>query len=212
MTGDKTLCKYEGSNVLLVEGKDDCHVIMALCKKKEVRFTFGLYDCGSANHVLRRLNALIPAEGMQKVGAVLDADPGVDNRWRSIKSKLEKYPYILPAQPEPAGTIIEAQHIYPRLGVWLMPNNRDIGMLEDFCNEMIEEKALETARAAVQTAQNVGVSTFRDVHLSKAVVHTYLAWQDEPGKPLGQSITSEALRHDTETARDFINWLNLLFN
>jgi hypothetical protein len=214
MTSDKNLCKYEGSSVLLVEGKNDCHVIGHLWSKHAASMPFKLYACGSDDQVLKRLNALIPAEGTQRVGVVLDVDidTGLANRWRSIRDKLAKYPYALPASPDPSGTIIKAQDVYPRVGVWLMPNNREIGMIEDFCLEMIEEKALGVAHAAVQNAKTAGVCTFKDVHHSKAVVHTYLAWQHEPGYPLGQAIKSKALRHDTETAGAFINWLNLLFN
>jgi len=35
--------------------------------------------------------------------------------------------------------------------------------------------------------------TFIPNHKSKAVIHTYLAWQNEPGMPLGQAITARAL-------------------
>jgi hypothetical protein len=50
----------------------------------------------------------------------------------------------------------------------------------------------------------------KEVHYSKALIHTYLAWQDEPGKTLGQSITSHVLQ-ETEIAQAFVKWLMLLF-
>jgi hypothetical protein len=207
------LCKYEGSNVLLVEGSNDCHVVMSLCNIHDVPETFGLYECGGKEQVLKRLNALIvQPESPQTIGVILDADSGVDDRWISIKAKLRHYAYPFPALPETQGTIIEAQDTLPRLGFWLMPNNQMKGMLEDFCLEMIEQRAHETAQAAVENAQAEGICTFQATHFSKAIVHTYLAWQDEPGRPLGQAITCQALRPHTETAQAFIEWLNRLFN
>ena len=173
MPKDKTLCEHTVGNVLLVEGTNDCHVIMNLCKKKEneVPRTFGLYACGSDDQVLKRFDALIlSSDRPQELGIVLDADTGVDDRWKAIRAKLSHYPYDFPAQPQPSGTIIEAVDSCPKLGVWLMPNNRDPGILEDFCIDMIEEKTMEIARTAVQNAKTAGVSRFRDTHFSKAVI------------------------------------------
>ncbi len=63
-----------------------------------------------------------------------------------------------------------------------------------------------------ESARQKGVTTFKEGRHSKALIHTYLAWQEEPGKPLGQAVTSHALRPQTEIARIFVNWLNRLFN
>lgn len=205
-------CKDEGERVLLVEGLDDCHVVMSICGAHNVPETFGLYECGSDAQLLKRLNALVlKTDAPTVIGIVLDADIGVDKRWAGIKSKLRHHNYQFPDIPEENGTIIEAQERLPKLGIWLMPNNQIMGMLEDFCLEMIEQKARQTAETAVIAAQKEGVSTFRTAHLSKAVVHTYLAWQDEPGRPLGQAITTQALRPCTQTSRAFTDWLTRLF-
>ena len=206
-------CKHEGSAVLLVEGANDCHVVLALCNKFAVPETFGVYDCGCDSKALQRLNALISSSvPPQAIGLVLDADDtGVDGRWRQICGKLSHYDYVLPGTPAPDGTVLGPVNELPRLGFWLMPNNCDSGMLEDFCLEMIEFVAVAATRECVELARSKGITTFREEHYSKAVVHTYLALQDEPGRPLGQSITAETLRVDTPTARVFVAWLNRLF-
>ncbi len=43
------------------------------------------------------------------------------------------------------------------------------------------------------------------------MIHTYLAWQDESGYPLGRAITRQALRPQTEIAIRFAHWLTRLF-
>jgi hypothetical protein len=93
-----------------------------------------------------------------------------------------------------------------------MPNNRDLGMLEDFCAELAEPTALAFAKVCVENAEAQNVTTFNAVHRSKAIIHTYLAWQDEPGRPMGQAITAQALRPQTEIAVKFTNWLKRLFS
>ena len=52
---------------------------------------------------------------------------------------------------------------------------------------------------------------FKDVHRSKAKIHTYLAWQEQPGLPLGVSIKAKAFDSDAKLAHDVTDWLKTLF-
>ncbi|MDF5714482.1 MAG: hypothetical protein PUP93_11470 [Rhizonema sp. NSF051] len=207
------ICRQDTNKVLLVEGIDDCHVVMALCAAHQVPETFGLYECNGDKNVLKRLNALIVRPNHpQVIGVILDADsPSLEGRWESIKGKLSHYSYEFPKTPDIDGTIIESVADEPRLGFWLMPNNQDSGKLEDFCAELAEPSSLAFAKECVEEAQAKEATTFKTIDFSKAVIHTYLAWQDEPGRPLGQAITKQALRPHTDIAVRFTNWLTLLF-
>jgi hypothetical protein len=208
----KDLCKQDTDKVLLVEGDNDCHVVMALCKAHQVPETFGIYQCGSDVGVLKRLNALISRpDPPSAIGILLDADNSAKSRWESIQSKLRNYSYRLPAHSDIYGTVAESDAEEPKLGFWIMPNNQNSGMLEDFCAELADPASLAVAREAVKQAVAMQATTFKAVHESKAVIHTYLAWQDEPGYPLGKSITSQALRSKTEIAIEFTDWLKCLF-
>ncbi|MGH2495980.1 MAG: DUF3226 domain-containing protein [Ktedonobacteraceae bacterium] len=53
---------------------------------------------------------------------------------------------------------------------------------------------------------------FRNAHESKARIHTWLAWQKEPGKPMGQAITARYLDADALHARQLIAWIRKLFD
>lgn len=209
----KDICKQDTDKILLVEGINDCHVVMALCEAYGIPETFGIYQCGSDDGVLKRLNALIIRPNPPEViGIILDADkPSVEGRWESIKGKLRHYSYVIPNIPDVNGTVVEGIKDQPKLGFWLMPNNQDSGMLEDFCAELAKPESLAFARECVEEAQERNVTTFKGVHHSKAVIHTYLAWQDEPGYPLGKAITSQALYPHTDIALRFTNWLIRLF-
>ncbi len=200
--------------LLLVEGQDDFYVISALCEVGKIPENFVIFDCGSDEDVLNALNTLLLRSDLPEIiGVVIDADkPDVSCRWQSIQDKLQNYPYVLPNEPERDGTIIEGVEDMPRLGFWLMPNNVDPGMLEDFCWQLAPDNAIAFAEHCVTEAKEKLFATFRDVHQSKAVVHTYLAWQDEPGKPLGQSIKAKALTPEIEIAKTFTSWLQRLFD
>ena len=203
---------FDAPRLLLVEGRDDFHVISALCAVGGLPENFSIFDCGSDDEVLNALSALLLlADPPEIIGVVLDADANIESRWQSIRSRLQNYPYRLPAAPDPRGTIVGAVEDKPRLGFWLMPNNVDPGMLEDFCRQLAPDDAIAFAGDCVTQAREKSFATFREVHRSKAVVHTYLAWQDEPGKPLGQSITARVLRPDTATATIFADWLRALY-
>jgi len=207
-------CKQDGDAVLLVEGQSDCHVTLALCNQYNVPEKFGIYDCESDTNVLKRMNALINRPDPPRViGIVLDADnPNLRARWVSLQNKLAGNGYVLPEDPGPKGTILSNGNTTPRLGIWLMPNNQTDGMLEDFCCEMIAPEAISTVQMFVDDAKLNGPATFKDAHRSKAIVHTYLAIQDEPGRALGQSITAHVLRSDTATTEHFVKWLRELFD
>lgn len=205
--------QHEGPRVLLVEGDTDGHVVAALAQHFEVPENFELLACGGAKEALRRFNGLVLKAGQECVGLLIDANSDLAARWRAVVDRLKNYDYELPGQPAREGLIIDSPSgRYPRLGVWLMPNNQVPGMLEDFCLELVEADKKSVAEEAVDLAGERGVSTFKAAHRSKAVVHTYLAWQDEPGKPLGQSITAQALRPDQPLAKSFAGWLERLFS
>lgn len=55
--------------------------------------------------------------------------------------------------------------------------------------ELAQPDSLNWACNCVDAARQQNFASFKKVHHSKAVIHTYLAWQDEPGNPLGQAIT-----------------------
>jgi len=202
----------EGPCVLLTEGTNDCHVIAALCKFHDIQEgRFGFYECGSDEQVLKKANALLQAsDPKEAIGIVMDADVNLLGRWKSIQAKLSKYSYDFTDAPAQKGSILKCEGM-PTLGIWVMPNNQDVGMLEDFCATLIDPAHLKVAQQVVRDVEDTNVSSFKGVHRSKADIHTYLAWQDEPGRPLGQSITSKVLKADKETAKVFIAWLNKLF-
>jgi hypothetical protein len=206
--------KHKGSKVLLTEGTNDCHVISALCKHYNIPETFGLYECGSDELALKRLSGLLATpDQIETVGIVIDADnPTLIAKWQAVKDRLQKSGVItIQNEPKPTGTIIPATNGLPRVGVWLMPNNQIDGMLEDFCSQLAHPIGVGFAEKCVNDAKANDFTTFIDTHKTKAVIHTFLAWQHEPGMPLGQAITARTLNPDNALAKTFAAWLTELF-
>ena len=88
-----------------------------------------------------------------------------------------------------------------------MPNNQDPGMLEDSCLELANPQSRASAEKCVDDAKEKRAATFQEAYRSKAVVRTYLMWQDESGSPLGQFITRQAPQPNKEIAVSFTDWL-----
>lgn len=204
--------KHDGSYVVLVEGKNDCHVILALRKHYSLSDEFGLFDCGSDEKLLKRVKSLlVSSQRPEVIAIILDADnPDLSAKWASVKGCLEKEGYVVPSKPDLEGTIVRQDNM-PTIGVWLMPDNNVDGMLEDFCAQLAPQDAMSFAGDCVKSAEDKNFSSFIPNHRSKAEVHTYLAWQDEPGRPLGQAITAKCLNADHPIAKKFADFLERLF-
>jgi hypothetical protein len=117
-------------------------------------------------------------------------------------------PDILPE----TGLIIENET--QKVGVWIMPNNNSNGMLEDFISFLVPENdpLLPIVDETLQHIENQKLNQYANIHKSKAKIHTWLAWQENPGTPMGQSITREYLSTDKQTCQKFIAWLTELFS
>ena len=201
---------------LLVEGNDDQHVIWAICEKYKIAETFDVIDNGSDSRVLKRLPLDLKQEAVRAVGVVLDADQNLQKRWRSLQDRLTQFGYQIPNQPDPQGFIHAPHDIYPSLGIWLMPDNLQSGMLEDFIRVLIRPDDLlspyvEQILAQIES-QDIDNRYNPEFHRAKAFIHTWLAWQEVPGTPMGSALTKTYLDHNTALCLRFVDWLNRLFN
>lgn len=205
---------------LLVEGSNDRHVIWALCKKYQVPETFSVEtpteeEAKGIEIVLAQLSVRLKEENLRTLGIVVDADQDLLARWQAIRDRLTNIGYQnIPKTPPAEGWIYAPPSPdLPKIGVWLMPNNQLPGMLEDFVAYLIppDDALLPKAEEIIQQIEQAGINRYSLVHHPKALIHTWLAWQEKPGMPMGQAITARVLSHDSEIAIAFVEWLNNLF-
>ncbi len=202
------------SQILLVEGKDDQHVMWNLCKHYNLPENFVVENKEGVTNVLETFEAEIASPGKACVGIFIDADTDLDARWAAISSILVRSGYKeVPTSPNPNGTII-TQIEKPTIGVWLMPNNSLPGELEDFIAFLVPQREYNTLWSyAAHCLDRLPETPLRypEQDRSKAHVHTWLAWQNEPGKPLGQAITARYIDANAPDAKQLIEWLRSLF-
>ena len=131
---------------------------------------------------------------------------------RSLAFNLQKAGYsTTPIDPDLEGTIIYESD-QPTIGIWIMPNNEIPGMLEHFCRFLVptDDCLWEHAESIVRKVMQVECR-FPDPHVMKAQMHSWLAWQNEPGKPLGQAITKKFLDAQAPYALQFVAWIRRLY-
>jgi hypothetical protein len=158
-----------------------------------------------------------------RIGIVVDADhskatnpdDGFQKRWFQLKDTLTNLGYTdVPDQPDRYGTIVGLnQEERPRVGVWMMPDNQSPGKLEDFARRLVrsgDEGLWDHAVQAVSEATSKGAK-FAPKDQPKAQIHTFLAWHDVPGVPMGLAITKQYLDANSPEAKIFLGWLCRLF-
>ncbi|ADG07563.1 DUF3226 domain-containing protein [Kyrpidia tusciae] len=204
---------FQSSRILLVEGKDDLHVVASLCNIHSVPKTFEVKDTEGIERLLDDFRVLIKKpSNKERLGIIVDADLDIEARWQSIRNMLLQAGYgSVPLQPEPSGTVI-ADPEGPVVGIWIMPNNSTSGILEDFVSFLVPPNDPLWSRAEECIGNLPTCSArFDEKDRSKARLHTWLAWQKEPGKPVGTAITMRYLDAGVPAVQELVIWLNRVF-
>lgn len=203
---------------LLVEGNDDQHVVWALCQYHNIHENFDVIDCNSITQLFGQLSARLKyPENNTRIGIVIDADTDIRSRFDSFISIVKnsgKYGCDDITLKQDGLILHPTDNNYPIIGLWCMPDNSLNGMLEDFVIQMAHDTdkvLMEKAEATLSEIEAENLQKYKPVHRAKAKIHTYLAWQDMPGRPLGQAITAQTLNADSENAVRFINWMRELY-
>jgi Protein of unknown function (DUF3226) len=201
--------------ILLVEGNDDEHVIKHVCGARGVQDLDEIKPQGNVEQLLENLPVRLKESDVEILGVVIDADTDIAARWRSLRDRLAKAGYRnVPAYPLADGTIVDppSRTLLPRVGIWIMPNNQTKGILEDFLRFLVPEdsRLFEHVQSSVTNIPK-GEQRFNQLAKPKAIIHTWLAWQKEPGKPFGTAITARYLDPNVKQVDVFISWMNRLF-
>ncbi|MCI0360755.1 MAG: hypothetical protein L0211_19940 [Planctomycetaceae bacterium] len=209
--------------MLLVEGNDERFTIPELVEKAALvawgdrerkQHPVEIFTCGGDKEVLKRkrINALLKTPNLEALGIVVDANGSVTNRWQQVRDRLlARFPTLPEAMP--AAGLIETNDAGLRIGAWIMPDNQREGMLETLLCDLIRADQIpvfEHAKQATALAKTIP-APFADAHLPKAQIHSWLAWQDPPGRQLHEAIAHQVLDPSSPLAAPFVEWFIRLF-
>ena len=217
-----------GAKKLLVEGNDDQDFFKTYCEKSGLKsidvFPPKKLDTSSGDGWGNLINNLpillnqIKAGDIGSLGIIIDADyspddnGGFEKRYKLITEKLKKFGYIVPKKPNyQKGDTFSHNDGLPSVGLWVMPNHKDDGMFESFIASMISSadqiKLLAHADSAINNLPNTLFN--KKLHLIKAQIFTWRAWQKRPGLPLNSALNDEVL--DRKQSTVFEAWLKNTF-
>ena len=199
------------TDVLIVEGADDFFALKELLTKFKLLGKIRLEEGGGYSRIRESIDTRVDGSNLERFGVIVDADEDIRARWESISGAFKDAGYVnMPVDPDPLGTII-TRNGYPTIGIWIMPDNQLPGEIEDFIRLLVPSDDTlwlhaENAVANIPPSERL----FKD-SVAKALLHTWLAWQKEPGKPIGLAIIKRYLSTETNAALQLKNWLLRLF-
>lgn len=217
-----------GIKTLLVEGSDDQDFFSIYCGLLSIKnvnvippkaLNSGTGDgCGNLIANLPILLNQIKAGDVDRLAIILDADyppnnnGGFVNKFRLIADQLIQFGYTVPRNPKfKTGDIFIHSDGLPPVGLWVMPNHQNDGMLENFVEEMIlDTEQIALLRHADEAITNLPTTLFdQRLHSAKARVFTWRAWQKRPGICLGKALKDGIL--DRSKSVSFEDWLKKVF-
>nr|VFJ47129.1 MAG: hypothetical protein BECKDK2373C_GA0170839_101719 [Candidatus Kentron sp. DK]VFJ61039.1 MAG: hypothetical protein BECKDK2373B_GA0170837_109716 [Candidatus Kentron sp. DK] len=211
---EETRIEIESRWLLAVEGKDERNFFEAMLQHMGIRGV-QLIDIGGKDKFKAKFPTLYNLSEFQKVrsiGFIRDAeDKKADAAFSSIRSILEKY--ALPT-PDVANPIIDGKNQGKniRIGVFIMPDNVDSGMLEDLCLESVRaEPVFDCVERYMDCCRSTLPEDEKPRNFAKEKVQTYLAARKEIKNSLGLGAKASYWNFEHDCFGDVKGFLRALF-
>ena len=215
-------------NVLLVEGASDRGFFEELCKRWQLPVQVKVSTPRDAGHARDTKQAAFDvleisylpqlADGqIERLAIAIDTDQhanggGFARTLDQLTQRLTPAGYQQRAGSGPAGFFFGHSDGLNDLGAWLMPNNADDGMLEDWILLSLHpQEAALMQHAKTSIDQIPGGPKFKPLRRSKAEVATWLAWQAEPDHGLWQAAKPDLLDDTATQLQALKTWLMRVF-
>ena len=200
--------------MLLVEGEDDKHVVQHLCRRLAPGLEFCCSVAGGKDALLDAIPVVAKQQRRRAIGVLMDANDDIAGRWQGVRDRLRDTTITLPSPLQRDGVVIQGDpsaHLKPSFGVWLMPDNRSAGELEDFVIRLLppDDPVWPLAERFVDDIPQEH-RQFRPQKERRAKLHAWLATREEPMK-MGAAIGRGSLDATAPAARALANWLKALF-
>lgn len=216
-------------HILLVEGESDRAFFEVLCRTLEldtkVQVALPKEHGGRKNTkqgVFITLPTLLDNLSDREDGrlaVVVDADSdehggGFTRTVEQFVSKVENYGYQRRATDcvQSTGLLFSHDDGLKDLGLWVMPNNGDEGMLENWLAQCVlpdEQMWLGHARSVINSLPFD--RKFKELRRPKAEIATWLAWQEHPGEGLYNALEAGLVDENSPLYKALADWLVRVF-
>ncbi|WP_031438514.1 DUF3226 domain-containing protein [Methylobacter tundripaludum] len=216
----------DSKKILLVEGDADKSFFQKICKNLSLNTSVQVAppkDLGgrrnSKEGAIQQLELLLPQlnDGeLTHIAVIVDADYR-DQQGLGYQKTIDRIAAIVKSfdfeldQGAQSGICFKNTDGLADLGLWIMPNNQDEGMLEDWIKSCVNESEQALFQQATNAVKDISTRKFPDHSLSKAEVATWLAWQKQPGHGLYAAITDQLLDNEHPLFTELKQWLLNVF-
>lgn len=146
---------------------------------------------------------------------VLDADHeptgGPIKRWREVIAALRETGYAVPENISTENGLIYDLDDGRRVAVWLFPDCKSAGALEEFMIRALIPADDGLLRVASDIVGKLEERRFPSKYDRKAEVRTWLAWQKRPGLPPGRAVAEKIIIPEETRLGRFLAWLRQAF-
>ncbi|MBL9100349.1 MAG: hypothetical protein JNL82_05300 [Myxococcales bacterium] len=215
-------------NILLVEGESDRLFFEAVRDRMDLRTAVQVTpprdvggDHNSKEGLLKHLPVLLNQlyDGLLKrLAVVIDADFVANSALGFVRTSERLEKLLNEAgftranrAPQHRGQIFQHTDGLADLGVWIMPNNRDDGALEDFLHDCVSPSERALYERAQATVHALPTPKFRSTARVKAEMSTWLAWQPHPGRGVHQALRDGLFALDCPAYAGLAEWLRHIY-
>jgi len=211
---------------LIVEGKDAI-VLSNILKKRRLNPPLGyknkdkfieefVIETIGISKVTSVLKDALNKPEISNIGVIVDAnDKGFESRRTLILNTVSN---VLEIDKGNFDFINDSGLVFKPLdgltiGFWVMPNNADSGYLEHFISALINstDSTYNHSQKIVTELLKEEWCNFSETSKQKAILHSYLAWQEKPGLPMGTAVQASYVNASSPNADKFQSWFENTF-
>ncbi len=198
--------------LLLVEGRDEVNFFSALLAFLNIH-DVTIIEAGGCKKFASLYPSIVITSGfssVKRIGFVRDAEANkADSAFQSILNIIKKNtPHFI--LPKTCGEIVKETI---SCGIFIMPNNKDTGMIEDLCLKSVETETLykETEKFVANAKNKMTENDSFHYNIHKAKVQTYLAGTVNTPRNLGEAALQKIWDFSNPAFDDIKQFINDLF-
>lgn len=192
--------------IVISEGKEEKRLFPRLLNvmgKADLSSELQFHECkgkGNLENFLYNLRGLTGFPQVTSIGIVLDSDgkpKGFQPSLEKAQNALKSVQFPVPVE---AGKPVELSG--KRSVIWIMPDNHDLGELEDLCLKALSQHNLMPCVDRIQECVKA-ISQIKK--LAKPRLYTLLAWLDPPCRGLAEISNTEMTGWDLTVFKPFVD-------
>lgn len=193
--------------ILLVEGKDEVSIIESIIrgiKGDEENIDIHIKDVGGCRKFPSSIEALFDITGfkdnIEMIGIVRDADKDYYGTFQQVKSVLKRFGFPC---PQYTNSFTDET---PRVGVFILPDNENNGMLEDLLLKSIcEHSNMECVDNYIECIKKIKICFPKNI--AKAKCQIFLAGMPEITHNVGLGAQKKYWNFEHECMKEFIKFI-----